>query len=351
MFEAILEAMTRCRSGEKIIAAGLDNLIASEPIPEHIVNSLGGAEKLKDSDAVARVLAEEAVPQLRHDYESVTKELYTYSEIAVGGGENPTSAMEAYELSHNELKAQSQFREWLAAKILRCRELWQRLKESATDPTGEAAEIEETCALQFQVLNHIYNSLFPDDPQVGSKPDVGGDSPKLGTGPTLVETPRKTEDASERNAAAQSQADSTRRGEGSTGTRPEPKSSGKEVRGADGRFVKGNAGGPGRPRRNAQERYYDAVLTKVSAEDLGDVLASLVEAGKKGDTKAAGLLLRHFLPKGKDLMSSLTLTECTGEGASATVPEAHSESAARIVSTSPPTKQGPGDSGAFKRTG
>ena len=84
------------------------------------------------------------------------------------------------------------------------------------------------------------------------------------------------------------------------------------------------------------------------------MLASLVDEAKKGDTKAAGLLVRHFLPKGKDLMLALTMSEIQAQKMAGPSgwdePERASPSVAPIVQMPPPPQEEPGDS-AFKPTG
>ena len=64
--------------------------------------------------------------------------------------------------------------------------------------------------------------------------------------------------------------------------------------------------------------------------------------------------MRHFLPKGKDLMFALTLTQHRAEKMAGTIgwdkPERDSPSDARIVQMPPPPQEESGDS-ALKPTG
>lgn len=68
-------------------------------------------------------------------------------------------------------------------------------------------------------------------------------------------------------------------------------------RGADGRFLRGNGGGPGNPhgRRTAELRA--AMLDAVSADDIRAVVGRLVAMARDGDLAAAGMLLDRVFGK------------------------------------------------------
>jgi hypothetical protein len=68
-------------------------------------------------------------------------------------------------------------------------------------------------------------------------------------------------------------------------------SGGSPGRDANGRFTKGNPGGPGNPfaRRTAAAR--KAFCDAVSHEDLVEIACALKEKAKAGDVQAASLLL------------------------------------------------------------
>ena len=68
-------------------------------------------------------------------------------------------------------------------------------------------------------------------------------------------------------------------------------------RDAQGRFAKGNKGGPGNPfgRHLAQRR--QVVAEAVSEEDLRQILAVLVAKAKEGDVPAAKLVLQYAVGK------------------------------------------------------
>ena len=63
-------------------------------------------------------------------------------------------------------------------------------------------------------------------------------------------------------------------------------------RNAAGRFAAGNAGGPGRPRREVERRYLDATLAAVAVEDWSEIVKRAVVGAKAGDAKARDWLSR-----------------------------------------------------------
>ncbi len=69
-------------------------------------------------------------------------------------------------------------------------------------------------------------------------------------------------------------------------TAPSP-NGGNGVRDTQGRFAKGNPGGPGNPYAKQVARVRSLIVEAVSEEDLRAVIAALVEKAKGGDIVAA----------------------------------------------------------------
>jgi len=67
-----------------------------------------------------------------------------------------------------------------------------------------------------------------------------------------------------------------------------------------GRFLPGNKGGPGNPFASKVARLKSALLEAVDEQDVRDVVASLVQHAKDGDTGAAKVLLDRALGPAKD---------------------------------------------------
>lgn len=68
-------------------------------------------------------------------------------------------------------------------------------------------------------------------------------------------------------------------------------------RGADGKFAKGNKGGPGNPFNRQVAALRKALLDRVTAEDIEEVLAVLLIKAKSGDLAAIKLLLSYTIGK------------------------------------------------------
>jgi hypothetical protein len=62
-----------------------------------------------------------------------------------------------------------------------------------------------------------------------------------------------------------------------------------------GRFVAGNAGGPGRPRRAIEREYLGVISNVVSLEDWREIVAHAVEVAKQGDDKARQWLAKYVV--------------------------------------------------------
>ena len=79
---------------------------------------------------------------------------------------------------------------------------------------------------------------------------------------------------------------------------------------ANGRFAKGNAGGPGNPhvRRIAMMR--EAVASAATVEDLVAVMRKLLELAKEGDREAAKLVLHYTVGKPSEFQAERRLDLC-----------------------------------------
>lgn len=62
-----------------------------------------------------------------------------------------------------------------------------------------------------------------------------------------------------------------------------------------GRFQKGNGGGPGRPPKERELRFYEITLSSVTFEDWGDIVKRAVADAKRGDTAARKWLSDYII--------------------------------------------------------
>lgn len=62
-----------------------------------------------------------------------------------------------------------------------------------------------------------------------------------------------------------------------------------------GRFTKGNAGGPGRPRRQTEASYLQVMMENVPLESWGEIIQSAVTAARAGDPKSREWLARYLV--------------------------------------------------------
>ena len=74
-------------------------------------------------------------------------------------------------------------------------------------------------------------------------------------------------------------------------------SNGIEGRDHNGRFQKGNRGGPGNPHAKRATQLRSAVLRAVTPDDIAEVIRALVVAAKGGDVMAARELLNRVAGK------------------------------------------------------
>jgi hypothetical protein len=63
----------------------------------------------------------------------------------------------------------------------------------------------------------------------------------------------------------------------------------------NGKFVKGNGGGPGRPPKKKEERFMEVSISAVSLKDWRDIIKKAVEQAKRGDTQARKFLAEYLI--------------------------------------------------------
>ena len=82
-------------------------------------------------------------------------------------------------------------------------------------------------------------------------------------------------------------------------------------RNANGRFAKGNSGGPGNPFAKRVARLRSALFKSVSPQDLREVVAALLKQAKAGDVASIKELLQRLLgpPEAIDLVERLDALE------------------------------------------
>lgn len=63
----------------------------------------------------------------------------------------------------------------------------------------------------------------------------------------------------------------------------------------NGRFIKGHSGGPGRPTKKREDRYYEIMLTSVTFEDFKSIVKKAVEQAARGDGTARKWLADYLI--------------------------------------------------------
>lgn len=66
-------------------------------------------------------------------------------------------------------------------------------------------------------------------------------------------------------------------------------------RNEQGKFVKGNGGGPGRPKRSTEEKYLASLQSAVSVKDWRDIVDKAVFQAKRGDARARQWLSDYLI--------------------------------------------------------
>jgi len=69
------------------------------------------------------------------------------------------------------------------------------------------------------------------------------------------------------------------------------------VRDKKGRFVKGNPGGPGRPTKEREQKYYEYAMNTVTYKDWQAIINKAVVDAKRGDTAARKWLSDYLAPQ------------------------------------------------------
>ena len=94
-------------------------------------------------------------------------------------------------------------------------------------------------------------------------------------------------------------------------TAPVTKRGKREDRGTDGRFLPGNAGGPGNPYAARVGELRAALLDAVKPGDLAAIARTLVGAAKSGDVAAAKVVFERVLgrPLEADILERLEALE------------------------------------------
>jgi len=68
-------------------------------------------------------------------------------------------------------------------------------------------------------------------------------------------------------------------------------------RDANGRFVKGNGGGPGRPPKQREQRYYEIALNACTFKDWRIIWKKAIEQAKDGDKDARKFVADYLIGK------------------------------------------------------
>lgn len=90
-----------------------------------------------------------------------------------------------------------------------------------------------------------------------------------------------------------------------------PSTNGDNGRGVNGRFAKGNKGGPGNPFAAKVAKLRKALLGAVTARDMADIVKALVRQAKAGDVASAREVIERCLgkPIEADLLERLEALE------------------------------------------
>ena len=80
---------------------------------------------------------------------------------------------------------------------------------------------------------------------------------------------------------------------------------GKEMADRDdkGQFVKGHSGGPGRPPKQREEKYYDLLMTSVPFERWVKIVRKAAEQAERGDQAARTWLSNYLVGKPDENMN------------------------------------------------
>ncbi len=67
------------------------------------------------------------------------------------------------------------------------------------------------------------------------------------------------------------------------------------VRDKNGRFIKGNSGGPGRPRKDREVEYYRILSTRCTVDDWHAIIDRAIRDAKSGDAVARRWLADYLI--------------------------------------------------------
>lgn len=67
------------------------------------------------------------------------------------------------------------------------------------------------------------------------------------------------------------------------------------TRDENGKFAKGNPGGPGRPKKEREIKYYELTLSVVSLTDWKEIVDKAVSQAKRGDAVARKWLADYLM--------------------------------------------------------
>ena len=67
------------------------------------------------------------------------------------------------------------------------------------------------------------------------------------------------------------------------------------TRNEKGQFIKGNGGGPGRPKKEREERFYEITLEACTYDDWRAIVKKAVDQAKKGDQAARKFLADYLI--------------------------------------------------------
>lgn len=91
--------------------------------------------------------------------------------------------------------------------------------------------------------------------------------------------------------------------------RKRPSVDGKNGRGDNGQFAKGNTFGQGRPRSDLAREVREAIRAAVTPSDVREIIAALVAKAKGGDVSAANAVLDRLCGRALDAAALLALDQ------------------------------------------
>lgn len=80
----------------------------------------------------------------------------------------------------------------------------------------------------------------------------------------------------------------------------------------NGRFAKGNGGGPGRPRKQREIRYYEVTQESCTFADWKEIVKKAVQDAKTGDTAARRWLSDYLMGAPQQYLDLTSLGDAVG---------------------------------------